>query len=144
MAHRPPHPWRLAADGQRQQHIAVAEVQRLQLKGAQVIIIRLSLPLGHRRRLPTGNQPHQRVFTFRRIVADRLNGRPARSAGANNDQAPSPAYRRGGDINQPGDIRQTGADRLRYLLIILMQHRQHIGGGEAIDVGGLRVTTSLH
>ena len=31
----PPHPWRLAADGQRQQHIAVAEVQRLQLKGAQ-------------------------------------------------------------------------------------------------------------
>ncbi len=35
VAHRPPHPWRLAADGQRQQHIAVAEVQRLQLKGAQ-------------------------------------------------------------------------------------------------------------
>lgn len=35
LAHRPPHPWRLAADGQRQQHIAVAEVQRLQLKGAQ-------------------------------------------------------------------------------------------------------------
>ncbi len=79
----------LAADGQRQQHIAVAEVQRLQLRGAQVIIIRCSLPLGHRRRLPTGNQPRQRVLTFRRIVADRLNGRPAEAPAPMMTQAPS-------------------------------------------------------
>ncbi len=73
----------------------------------------------------------------------RLNGRPAEAPAPIIRPGALPAYRRGGDINQPGDIRQTGADRLRYLLIILMQHRQHIGGGEAIDVGGLRVTTSL-
>jgi len=91
--------------------------------------------------LAIGDAAYQTAVEF---ANDRLQGRAAGCAGADNHQPPSAAQGRGGVIDQAGHVRQAGVDGVGNLPAVGVQQHQHVIGGKSIDAAGIRVASFRH
>ena len=77
----------------------------------------------------------------RRTLAGIKDPQTPGSARANVNQSTTRLQRRRDLIHHLGNLRQIGGDGVSHLLVFLVNHRQHLFGGEDINVGAIGVAT---
>ena len=75
----------------------------------------------------------------RRAFAGIEDPEAAGGAGANVDQAPAVLDGGSDFIHHLGNLRQIGGDRLGYQLVLLVDNRQHVDGGQGVYIGAIGI-----